>query len=719
VGLETSAPPNGRPATDGGEAAPAEARGASPQPGAEPAETDAPSRELPKIAEKADDLEAIKQAVDDAAAVGGGLWLSYLFVLFYLAVAAGAVTHADLFFENPVKLPFLNVELPLLAFFFLAPILFLVVHAYTLVHLVMLTDKAKRFDQALRDQIGDANAEVRDSLRRQLPSNIFIQFLAGPADVRQSPFGWLLRAIAWSTLVIAPVLLLLLMQIQFLPFHNSFITWTHRLALLADLTLVWWLWRKILSGREIDGCRRRAGWAWTGLGLTLSACAVLFSWAAATFPGEWQEDHLPDWQIFLGVSLHDWGFNSEVDPATSRRWLPLSSTLVLAGLNIYEGLAIDDPEKAKWRDFVFRARRRDLRGAIFDFASLPKVDFAGAQLQDAELFETELQGASLQGARLQGASLSGARLEGASLGGAQLQSASLDRAQLQGASLDGAQLQGASLDGAQLQGATLNLAELQGVSLSGTRLEGASLGGAQLQGASLDGAQLQGASLDGTQLQGASLNRAQLQGASLQQAQLQATDLSKALLWRTNRAANSTTYAAQLAAVTLPDSDDSWLPVWKGGGKVQPWNDDFYRHLREAIDSLSPNGRRDQALDRIRSLDCANPDPTLASCDPTLPPPAEAASWRKALEDARVEDSAYAKVLAAALKRLVCSGEDNAADVLRGLLKNGRLRAAGQEAPALVDFIMSKDCPVSGSLTDAGKANLLRTKQKAIEKPGG
>jgi hypothetical protein len=59
---------------------------------------------------KADDLEAIKKAVDDAAAVGGGLWLSYLFVLFYLAVAAGAVTHKDLFFENPVKLPFLNIE---------------------------------------------------------------------------------------------------------------------------------------------------------------------------------------------------------------------------------------------------------------------------------------------------------------------------------------------------------------------------------------------------------------------------------------------------------------------------------------------------------------------------------------------------------------------------------------------------------------------------------
>ena len=102
------------------------------------------------------------------------------------ARAAGAVTHADLFFENPVKLPFLNIELPLLAFFFLAPILFLVVHAYTFVHLVMLTDKAKRFHQALRDRIGDDDSlpkvqrarpvAIRDGLQRQLPSNIFVQF---------------------------------------------------------------------------------------------------------------------------------------------------------------------------------------------------------------------------------------------------------------------------------------------------------------------------------------------------------------------------------------------------------------------------------------------------------------------------------------------------------------------------------------------------------------
>jgi hypothetical protein len=129
-----------------------------------------PSDLLPEFAKKADDLEAIKKAVDDAASVSGGLWLSYIFVLFYLAVAAGAVTHADLFFEKAVKLPFLGIELPLVAFFFLAPILFVIAHAYALVHLVMLTDKAKRYHQALYAQIEDADGGRQSGARRRATS---------------------------------------------------------------------------------------------------------------------------------------------------------------------------------------------------------------------------------------------------------------------------------------------------------------------------------------------------------------------------------------------------------------------------------------------------------------------------------------------------------------------------------------------------------------------
>jgi hypothetical protein len=86
------------------------------------------------FADKAKDLGALREAVVDAANVGLGLWLSYLFVLLYLAIAAGAVTHRDLLLESPVKLPFLNVDLPLTGFFALGPLLLVIVHAYVLLH---------------------------------------------------------------------------------------------------------------------------------------------------------------------------------------------------------------------------------------------------------------------------------------------------------------------------------------------------------------------------------------------------------------------------------------------------------------------------------------------------------------------------------------------------------------------------------------------------------
>ena len=179
----------------------------------------APDPELiEKFAKEAHDLEALRKTVEDAAAVSAGLWLSYLFVLFYIGIAAGAVTHKDLLLENPVKLPFLNVELPLVVFFVPAPILFIVSNAYTLLHFVMLVAKVGVYDAALRRQLGDA-PETREAFRRQLPSNIFVQLLAGPRDIRNGALGLILKAITWVSLVIGPVLLLLLIQVRFLPYH--------------------------------------------------------------------------------------------------------------------------------------------------------------------------------------------------------------------------------------------------------------------------------------------------------------------------------------------------------------------------------------------------------------------------------------------------------------------------------------------------------------------
>jgi uncharacterized protein YjbI with pentapeptide repeats len=565
---------------------------------------------LPAIAAKADDLEEIKKAVEDAASVSGGLWLSYLFVLSYIAIAAGAVTHEDLLLIRPVKLPFLNVELPLKAFFALAPFVVLIIHAYALMHFIMLGKKASRFHNELRRQFPDQQTntqksgaavygtqkEIRDKLRRLLPSNIFVQILAGPPELRTGIFGAMLKLIAVTTLVVFPILLLLLLEIQFLPFHDVTITWAQRAALFLDIGLLWLLRPPILVdlGAESFGrtrvlarVLRRFG---LGLAGVMSIVALWFSIVVSTIPGEWQDTALaaldrPRWQISLReydenddevtktklVSTHELLFAGEVDYTTRRRKSLFSNTLVLPGFNLYEALKIDDPKKLAWKEHLFDLRARHLEKAVLTVADLTNADLTGAQLQGASLSRAHLQGATLDGAQLRGASLSDAQLQGASLVWAHLQGASLVLAQLQGAGLWLAQLQGTSLEGAYLQGASLYDAELQGASVASARLEGASLEGAQLQ------------------------------GVALGDAVVIATDFSEAFLWRTG-GVGSALWAIRLRDVT-------WEPVWRPmlgphlypgvegelppgtkitfpTGKVRRWTDAAYTDLQRLMKSI-------------------------------------------------------------------------------------------------------------------------------------
>ena len=247
------------------------------------------------FAAKAKDLDALREAVVDAAGVGAGLWLSYLFLFFYLFIAAAAVTHRDFLFENPVKLPFLDVELPLLGFFVLGPLLFLILHAYVLLHFAMLAGKVGVFHSELQAQIGDEDTRTR--LRRQLPSNIFVQYLAGPHEVRTGVMGFMLRLIALITLVIFPIALLVFFQLQFLPYHNEPIAWWLRITVLLDILLLWTLWPSIARGQTSwiswHDFRRPRIIAF----LLASVVPLLLVFTIATFPGEWLDSNLPSLRL--------------------------------------------------------------------------------------------------------------------------------------------------------------------------------------------------------------------------------------------------------------------------------------------------------------------------------------------------------------------------------------------------------------------------------------
>src|SRR4051812_37883209 len=365
-----------------------------------------PAEASPNVAEfaaKARDLEALRTAVVDAAGVGAGLWLSYLFVLFYLAVAVGGVTHRDLLLENPVKLPFLNVDLPLRGFFVLGPAIFLITHAYVLLHFVMLADKAGVFHAELEKRIGDP--EVRTALRRQLPSNIFVQVLAGPRELRTGFTGGLLRFITQVTLVGGPILLLVFFELQFLPFHHQPIAWWQRIAVLIDLFLIWKLWPSIARGEHISIAWRDLRRPKIGALALASLLPILLVFTVATFPGELLDRTPSGLPIFpVGdrsrglrwATPHQFLVAGEVDFVARKPTSLWSNRLVLPGINVVDPAKFDTEAKIAAVSETLSLRDRHLEGAVLIGAGLRKVDFTGAKLRNAALDDADLREAQFE-----------------------------------------------------------------------------------------------------------------------------------------------------------------------------------------------------------------------------------------------------------------------------------------------------------------------------------
>lgn len=419
-------------------------------------------------------------------------------MFFYLAIAAGGVSQRDLFFESPVTLPFLNVALPLLWFFVLGPLLFLIVHSYTLLHFTFLADKVVAFDTELERQIERSDPDSGELLRRQLPSNVFVQFLAGPPKTRDGMMGYLLRGIAWATLVIGPVLLLVLFQLQFLPFHNAWISWEQRVVVLVDLALLWFLWpgvaRRGGTSSEKGHVLRRIGWICLFAIVSLLPLLLLFT--IATFPGEWLDSAISRvlsvrtsgaWTVVGWIptelaTLRTLLVDGDVNAVTQRPMSVWSNRLVVPGIDVIDHAKFDSEAKIAALPVTVSLRGRHLEGAVLMGAHLRKADFTGAFLKEAELYHADLRETNFgcdsvedddQCADLRGADLEGAQLEGASLYGAHVEGADLEEVHFEGANLNEAELQGASLDGAQLQAANLNNAQLEGASLIGAQLQGA------------------------------------------------------------------------------------------------------------------------------------------------------------------------------------------------------------------------------------------------------
>jgi uncharacterized protein YjbI with pentapeptide repeats len=653
------------------------------------------------FAATATDLQALRAAVADAASATASLWFSYIFTFFYLAIAVGGVTHRDLLLENPVKLPFLNVDLPLVGFFTLAPGIFLIVHTHVLIYFVLLANKVSAFDAQLRSQITDR--EERARLRRQLPSNIFVQLIAGPREIRTGIMGLMLNLIAQTSLAIGPVGLLILFQLQFLPYQNEAVTWWQRITIVTDVGLLWLLWPYFRRGKLTKSYWsdfQNGTFVFMSIG---SLAAVLFAFSIATFPGEWLEDTLPPMPFIPGkgakvdswrlISLHEILVAGDVDLRTRKPTSLWSNRLVLPGIDVIDHTKFDTEAKIIDTE-TLSLRARHLEGAVLFGATLRHVDFAAAKLQGALLGNSDLRSANL--------ACAATRLHP--------KATEMQCTHLEGAALDGAHLEDANLAGAQLPGASLVTAHLQGAALDGANLQGAWLVGANLQGASLDEADLRGASLENADLKGASLDGTQLQGVTLRNAQIQVASFDQVFVWR----ADARHVTSENTAVAAPNTEQKEACKTSESGSCSFSVESFLSLMRRLAEEIPEGGIRVKVLEQV-----------MQRLDPRKTPEAEnemAGAWN-ALARSSPGDNVYEKSLAEQWRQTACAVEDAPYSLL-GILDQlwGKLPLNDPLSPEEVKLVASlldqQHCPGTHGLSETKRAELLEIREQNAVAPG-
>jgi uncharacterized protein YjbI with pentapeptide repeats len=548
---------------------------------------------LPPKQETSPHIEKLLEAANSASQSVSALHIAFIAFAAYLGVIVWGTTHEDLLRISPVKLPILDVELPLTTFYAFAPWMVALLHFNLLMQLELLSNKLWNLDRDLPDT--PAGQQIRDRLFI-FP---FTHLIVGRPDVWL--IRWLLSLVVGITIIALPLFMLLAAQIRFLPFHDEAITWSQRFSVWTDAIMLLALWPLIASPED----RAREWWrnfafrlvgywpawiryvgalGWNRLArsiqrywpnryfretsaqpvresgikpkgmvvLLVSVPLVILISLVAVVPGsitvqtyyfpekdDSREDtpyYLEDWLIrrmpesWLSVAAHKYDIVS-CTPLAQAEETDASILQVVLGPCFWFNLDLFT------RNLNLREARlvpKEVSLSLLTRATDPNKairDAAFKEFDGLNLQNRDLRFANLYGAMLPKADIRHVQLQGAILLKAKLQGViGWDKTQLQGAILGGAQLQGASLIEADLQGADLRGADLQGTDLSWTILQSADLRGANLRAADLRGAKLQAADLRGAKLQGANLRKANLQGANLVYADLQGTDLSEAEL---------------------------------------------------------------------------------------------------------------------------------------------------------------------------------------------
>jgi hypothetical protein len=345
-------------------------------------------------------LDALLDSLNGSAERFQTLWFSFLGLTAYLAITALTTTSRMLLLGEPQTLPILNMKVELLPFYVFAPLLFVIFHFYLLMILVLLARTAAQFERELRTFLPmEADQE---HYRARVENALFLQLRVGMNDERAGSNSLLLALIALITIVLAPPVTLILLQMMFLPYHSFLITWWHRILVLADLCLLQILWHRysyylgIRKSLFLFKQKHRLG---IGVAARTDFWLIGVVLWLSFWEGRWAGEPIIGRTDFAAT-------RNGVVFGLFRDRLRLVNEIVV-GKDRFEAtkneIASRGGDFVPTRDF----HQRDLQGAVLYGADLRGVDLGRAELRSANLAFAELDGASSYWADLQGRCLTG------------------------------------------------------------------------------------------------------------------------------------------------------------------------------------------------------------------------------------------------------------------------------------------------------------------------
>jgi len=507
----------------------------------------------------------------------------------YVLVIVFGTTDLDLLIGKGVKLPFVNVEVPIVGFYVFAPYILVIVHFNLLLQLQLLSRKLHAFDSAA------PHDEEMGGLRDRLHIFPFTYYIAGRPGPRVQPLVALMVSI---TVIMLPLVTLLALQMVFLAYQEELYTWMQRIAIWTDIVLVAYFWPIILNscGNWSDYLHdlyrthlsRKRNWLPLGFFIVGLLLFLFFSSIEIRL--------IKNFTLKIITLFID---PKKVEGINIDTILPLLTGMFLITLSGIAALFLHSPKPlqrfsciliavlgtggvfflfiSSWLDsgqvseislIVCVALIVSFAIILFRHPDAPQGSlvlllsvFLGFPLTLAMLVDggslehniTSIQGSHdrstlfcdlflktkrilklpetvLLAKQPQPETIALIRSDEWTKGIRQVEPLDLKNRNLRHADLARCILVRVDLRNADLKGADLLKAQLQGARLSGAQLQGTKLAEARLQGANLYNARFQGADLSGARLQVAFLAGAWLQGAILPNARLQGAKLSRAQL---------------------------------------------------------------------------------------------------------------------------------------------------------------------------------------------